>query len=99
MKPIVGAERKYFVEQMQHIGDLQSGDRVRWKAGMRIAPTPDYNDVIEVAQVFETYRVREERDAYHEKDFTALFRDKDGDVIEFMFDSRRFERMTTKMEE
>jgi hypothetical protein len=93
-KAICGEEREKFSETLQPIVDLKPGDKVQWKHGLKDSMNPGYDDVAEV------FRLRKSASGHtgtnhacDENDFTILFRDDDDDVMEFAFDSRRFERV------
>lgn len=96
---ISGEEAAKYRAEFVHIENLQPGDKVRWK-GKEFASSsiPEVLDVIEVARVGEpgTIGVRGEAGspyACQMLDFTAFFRSLEGDVVEYAFDSRRFERV------
>ena len=96
--PIKNDELAAMRETLKPISDLKPGDKVRWKKdGMKNMNSPCYGEEIEVFRVSFTPG-KNRAEAIIEYDFTALFRDDDGDVVEFPFDSRRFERVEAKEE-
>ena len=79
-----------------HIPDLKPGDKVRWKGpGYKIQKMPELGQVVEVFRVGVKGSAGEAGGIYEnqEKDFSILVRDRDGDYVEYSFDSRRFERV------
>lgn len=93
-KPIVGEEREKFFAILQPITDLKPGDRVKWKEGMRDKKFPRYGQTAEVFRLMSKSRLAQgDNHDCDEDDFSILFRDDDGNVSEFIFDSRRFERV------
>ena len=93
-KPITGKEREKFSTTFQPIADLKPGDKIQWKRGMRDSSIPQYDEEAEVFRLVTKSRLAQGNNHdCDELDFTILFRDDDGDIVEFVFDSRRFERV------
>lgn len=94
-EPVVGAEREKIAATFKHL-PLNPGDKVRWKgAEYKNKKAPKLNQVVEV---FNTFPVRPDTSSRGLPcdadlfDFSVLFRDSDdGELMEFMFDSRRFD--------
>lgn len=96
LKFIAGEERERIAEQMQHIKDLKPGDKVRWQERMKNSRWPAYGEIVEVFRVFPVRYVTGKEgspSAANENDFSLITHDNDGDIIEFIYDSRRFERV------
>jgi len=99
LTPITGDEAAKYRESMKHIENLKPGDKVMWKGKeYAICKTPKVGKWIEVFRVGTPESIGSKGDtgsAYEcqEKDFTSLYRDSDGDVVEYAYDSRRFERV------
>lgn len=92
---ISGEEREKFAELMQHIPNLKAGDKVQWKRGLKSAKMPANDEVVEVFRVFPI-NGKGKTGTNHEcdeNDFSMIWRDGDGDIEEYPFDSRRFERV------
>jgi hypothetical protein len=92
--PVSGNEREAIAEKMQHIADLKPGDKVQWKRSMKTSKFPRYDEAVEVFRTFpkkETSGKQGTPSENTENDFSVLYRDSDGDLLEFAFDSRRFE--------
>jgi len=88
-----------FVTRLQdpRSGPLQPGDIVRWKAGLKVAKRPDYDQHCVVMETFPTY-YSDKRGACASgfrdpADVRIGIPDSDGDVMIYMFDSRRFEKV------
>jgi hypothetical protein len=101
LKALCGEDRADAVLLYQPIPNLQPGDRVRWKKGQSTCKFPQKDEIAEVHQVI-TPEVRSHmtmagyqgNHACDMPDFTILFVDeKDGQIEEFPFDSRHFERV------
>lgn len=88
-------------EEFKPIPDLRPGDKVRWKsAGMKSMTVPDFGEVCEVFRVLVGKNEPVKRsDTIVESDFTLLFANENGAVIEIAFDSRRFECVTEESKE
>ena len=93
MKPISVAELD---KGFDPIADLKPGEKIQWKgAGYKNGKTPNIGTAIIVHRVGDFNLNAENNGAQVIRDFTALFIDgSDGEIIEFAFDSRRFERVT-----
>jgi hypothetical protein len=97
--PVGGEELKYVREEMQPIADLRPGDKVRWKDEKHIVCR--FPMLGEVCEVFAVYPNGEGRRALDREagapqdrdDFSILFKNGNGKYAEYLFDSRRFERI------
>ena len=91
-------EGRKIVEQLQPIKDLKPGDAVRWKRGLKNAKFPSYDEIIIVSRVYQEPFYNDKANPgstyfMEPQDFVGLIRHKDGDWIEYHFDSRRFEKV------
>jgi hypothetical protein len=95
--PIAGEEREKIAELMQHIPGLKPGDKVQWKRGFKDSKYPGYDKPVEV---FRTFQIRTDGGSFgsnhylDESDFSVIFRGPDSNIMEYAFDSRRFEKVT-----
>lgn len=96
-EPIVGEERENIAIDMQPIADLKPGDRLIWKGkSYKQARIPEVGQVIEVFRLFDDSGIAKESGTPYttdKYDFTAIFRDEKGQINEYAFDSRRFNRI------
>lgn len=93
-KPITGEEREKFSAILQPIADLKPGDKVQWKRGMSDFSIPLYDETVEVFRLVSKSRPAQGNNHdYNELDFTILFQKNNGEIVEYAFDSRRFERV------
>lgn len=96
-EPITGEERENIAIDMQPIADLKPGDRLIWKSeSYRQATIPEVGQAIEVFRLFDDSGIAKKSGTSHstsEYDFTAIFRDEEGQIDEYAFDSRRFNRI------
>jgi hypothetical protein len=97
MEFLEGEERERVAALMQRIPNLKPGDKVRFKKGCATDKWPVDGQVCEVFRVFEAPRPSGHKcgDNYFcdEPDFVLATRAGNGDVLEFAYDSRRFERV------
>ena len=79
------------------IPDLKPGDRVRMKANPKLKEDrwPKPGEIITVYKINPVVLPRKAGETIRHPDFTALFHDDTtvGSILEFAYDSRRFERV------
>jgi hypothetical protein len=87
-----GEELASLREQFVPIKGLASGDKVKWRPNQKNAKTPGDDEVVEVYRVFEN-PICEERGGSPRRcyDFSILVKDNEGEVIEYIFESRAFQ--------
>ena len=86
------------LKQLTPIADLRVGDVVRWKDGFRNKRSPQYGELIVVSRVYDVPLYDTSGGGgspyFNEPlDFCAIIVDSDGDIVEYHFDSRRFEKV------
>lgn len=95
---ISGSVREAIRANFNHIEDLKEGDKVQWKRGMKDRSIPRYDQVIEVFRILDVKSMPKARagsnHACDETDFSSIMRNCDGEINEYAFDSRRFERVS-----
>lgn len=94
-RPLMGDALAKFRAEYVYIPNIKAGDKVQWKRGFRDCTIPLETDVCEVCHIIPI-RPKESKGSNHdqdEEDFTLVFQDGDGDYSEYLFDSRRFERV------
>jgi hypothetical protein len=74
------------------ITDLKVGDELRY-LGTGHVRIPSKGDTVIVASLEVPIIQQESGASIRRYDFTAVFKDSDGDLFEFAFDSRHFERV------
>lgn len=92
-KAITAEEFDKVVASIQPISDLKVGDKVQWKRGMRMQTCPAYDEVAVVFSTSPAAQTSEEGIPIRHNDFSALYRDDDGEIMEYAHDSRFFERV------
>lgn len=87
------AAQRELVENFQHIEDLKAGDILRYsKAGNYRYPA--LGELVVVYSVLPEIQREDRGEKIRENDFTLLFTDpQDGEIMNFSFDSRYFERV------
>ena len=80
------------ISRFQHIKDLKAGDVLRYtkSGGYRL---PELGSLVVVYSVLPAVENEESRGRIHENDFTLLISDSDGDIMQFAFDSRFFDKV------
>lgn len=83
-----------FVKRYQKKEELGVGDLIVWKPGMKDSKIPDYGEPIVILETLEPTRRDGKIGTIYElqpKDIRCLvFKDTDGDLMDFVYDSRRF---------
>jgi len=74
--------------------NLQPGDIVRWKAGLKNKKRPAYDEYVVVLEVLNVPIISKSEGVYFAEplDCKLGYVDGDGDLLTFFFDSRRFEK-------
>jgi len=74
--------------------NLQPGDIVRWKEGLRNKKRPAYDEFVVVLDVLSVPIISKSEGVYFAEplDCKLGYVDGDGDLLTFFFDSRRFEK-------
>jgi len=74
--------------------NLQPGDIVRWKEGLRNKKRPGYDEYIVVLEILSVPIISKSEGVYFAEplDCKLGIVDEDGDLLTFFFDSRRFEK-------
>jgi hypothetical protein len=74
------------------ITDLKVSEELRY-LGTGSYKTPRKGDTVIVASLDIPVQQQEAGSPVPRKDFTAFFKDSDGEILEYAFDSRHFERV------
>lgn len=90
------AAQRELVENFQHIKGLKAGDVLRYsKAGNY--RFPEQGELVIVYSVLPEIQREDHGEKIRENDFTLLVTDpKDGEIMNFSFDSRYFEKVEVK---
>jgi hypothetical protein len=88
-KPLTADE---FKTMHGKITDLKVGDELRY-LGAGGYKVPSKGDTVIVASLDIPPMQQDSGASIRRKDFSAFFKDSDGDLIELAFDSRHFERV------
>lgn len=90
------AAQRELVENFQHIKGLKAGDVLRYsKAGNYCFP--EQGELVVVYSVLPEIQREDYSGKIRENDFTLLVTDpKDGEIMNFSFDSRYFEKVEVK---
>jgi len=77
------------------ISDLKPGDKLRWKGkNYKSCSAPELDQIIIVNTAHDNYNMPQRDGGNNDMlDFSAIFVNTDGEIVEFLFDSRRFERV------
>jgi hypothetical protein len=89
------AAQRELIENFQHIKDLKAGDVLRYTKNGNYR-FPKQGELVVVYSVLPEIE-KEDRSKLHENDFTLLIKDpNDGEIMQFAFDSRFFDRVDVK---
>ena len=89
------AAQRELVENFQHIKGLKAGDVLRYTKNGNYR-FPKQGELVVVYSVFPKIE-KEDRPKIRENDFTLLIKDPDdGEIMQFAFDSRFFDRVDVK---
>lgn len=100
--PIDDLHEVFDGREYRPIPGLHPGEKVRWRSkAFKDNNIPALDEVITVHRVFvpgANGYIGFQAGYCDQLDFSALFFDDDGDVVEFAFDSRRFERVESPVD-
>lgn len=94
-KPLSLEEGKRIIEIYNKTHVFYPGDLVEWKPGLKICKIPKYREPMMVLKILSDPITDTQRDSgspyFGERyDLVGMFKDSDGDVLFYYYDSRRF---------